>query len=240
MSGTVERARRLIGRIGAWIDVAEPDGLYPLRLGADRRARVGQVLDEATFRALTEQPGLSLRVGGGWTIRRTQPSIQATGPQPGRPGIVDGHRDILDADGHIVRHRANLGETPVAWLARRKDASGRPWLSAAQVAAGERLRTDAEIACAGPSVTMRWDALPRAGGGTSARIEPGDRAMSASSRVEAALNACGPRLRPIVNQVCIRQTALQLAEQSLGLRRRQGKLMLKDGLQALAEFYGIG
>jgi DNA-directed RNA polymerase specialized sigma24 family protein len=86
---------------------------------------------------------------------------------------------------------------------------------------------------------MRWDALPtsRSGGGAK-RVEPGDRALSASARVQAALDACGPRLRAMVEQVCIHGTSLQLAEQALSLRRRQGKTLLKQGLQALAEHYG--
>ena len=108
------------------------------------------------------------------------------------------------------------------------------------VAAGERLRAEAEIAAAGPSLTMRWDALPRSGsGGGAGRIEPGDRALSASARVQAALDACGPRLRAMVEQVCIHGTSLQLAEQALSLRRRQGKTLLKQGLQALADHYGF-
>ena len=87
---------------------------------------------------------------------------------------------------------------------------------------------------------MRWDALPRAGGGSSARVEPTDRALSAAARVEAALSACGPRLRALVERVCIHGKSLQLAEQDLSLRRRQGKTVLKQGLQALADHYGIG
>ncbi|MNX50531.1 hypothetical protein D3C86_811620 [compost metagenome] len=87
---------------------------------------------------------------------------------------------------------------------------------------------------------MRWDALPRAGGGSSARVEPSDRALSAAARIEAALSACGPRLRALVERVCIHGTSLQLAEQDLCLRRRQGKTILKQGLQALAEHYGLG
>ena len=71
------------------------------------------------------------------------------------------------------------------------------------------------------------------------RIEPGDLALGASRRVEAALDACGPRLRPIVGRICIAGDSLQLAETGLGLRRRQGKTLLKQGLQALAEHYRL-
>ena len=113
-------------------------------------------------------------------------------------------------------------------------------MMAAEVAAGERLRRDAELAGSGPSVTVRWDALPRSGGGSAFRAEPGDRAVNASRRVETALQAIGPRLRPFVVRVCLQETSLQLAEREAGLRRRQGKTILKQGLQALAEHYGLG
>lgn len=243
MSRTLERARALLDRPGAWLD--QSGAAYPLRLGGDRRGRVVLTLDETAFRALVERPGLRRRDGGGWLPRPTPAANTSLSPglapsPPGRPGLIEGERAVMEADGRLTTRRANLGESPVAWLARRKDASGRPWLTPAEVAAGERLRLDGEIALSGPSLTMRWDALPRAGGGSSARVEPSDRALSASARVEAALAACGPRLRALVERVCIHGASLQLAEQDLSLRRRQGKTVLKQGLQALAEHYGIG
>ncbi|WP_348684251.1 DUF6456 domain-containing protein, partial [uncultured Brevundimonas sp.] len=117
---------------------------------------------------------------------------------------------------------------------------GRPWLSPAEVAAGERLRREVEQAGAGPALTMGWDALPRAGSGGTMRVEPGDRALSAGRRVEAALSAVGPRLRPMLTRICIHGDSLKLAETGLGLRRRQGKTVLKQALAALADHYGIG
>lgn len=244
MRTTVERARSLLRRPGVWIEgQAGPEGPgapYALRIGATRRARVNLVLDEAAFRALIVEPGLSVRKGGGWTAKVAVPEVVDPAVQPGRPGWIEGGREVIGPDGKVIMRRANLGESPIAWLARRRDASGRPWLTPAEVAAGERLRLDAERAASGPSVTMRWDALPRAGGGSSARVEPGDRAISASARVDAALNAVSPRVRPLVVRICLNSSSLQLAEQELGLQKRQGKVLLKQGLQALAEFYGIG
>ena len=236
MSGAVARARTLLARPGAWIEAR--GAVYGIRLGSDRRSRVTLDLDEAGFRALIAAPGLRVRPGGGWTLRRVIEASATT--EPGRPGRIEGERMVMQADGRLTACRANLVESPIAWLARRRDASGRPWLSPAEIAAGERLRVEAEIALSGPSVTMRWDALPRSGGGSAARIEPGDRAIAASRRVDQALAACGPRLRGMAEHICIRGSALQLAEQDLGLRRRQGKTVLKQGLQALAEHYGIG
>lgn len=237
MSGPAVRARGLLMR-GGWIDRAAPDGTYALRLGADRRGRSTMALSEATFRALVETPGLKARAGGGWVLRSI--AAEASAPAVGAPGRIEGERAVMGPDGLTV-HRANLGESPIAWLARRKDAAGRPWLSRAEVAAAERLRLDAELAGSGPSLTMRWDALPRTGGGGFAvRAEPGDRALAAGRRLARALAAVDPRHRPLLEQVCLRETSLQLAERQAGVERRGGKRVLIAGLRMLALHYGIG
>jgi hypothetical protein len=237
MNGARSRARRLLARPGGWIE-ATAGGGYALRVGADRRSRVLMTIDEADFRTLVADPGLRTRPGGGWSARRAAaPPVEAAAP--GRPGLVEGVRTVMDPGGGMRSHRANLAPSPIAWLAGRRDAAGRPWIERAERAAADRLAADAETALAGPSLTMRWDALPRSGGGSAARIEPGDRAMAAARRVEAALAACGPARR-MVEAVCIDASALQAAEQGLGLRRRAGKAVLKAGLQALARHYRIG
>lgn len=236
----LDRARRLVGRQSAWIE-ARPGGGYALRLGPDRRARPAQILDERLFRALAETPGLKSRpMGGGWIAMRCAPAASPASP-PGRPGFAEGVREVIEADGRLTPRRANLARSPVLWLAGRKDAEGRPWLAAAEIAAAERLGLEAETALTGPSLTMRWDALPRSGaggGGGGGADGPGDRALAAGGRVEAALRACGPARR-MVEHVCIRSSALQAAEQDLGLRRRTGKTLLKQGLQALARHYRL-
>jgi hypothetical protein len=238
VSGPTARARGLLAR-GGWIDIAAPDGSYALRIGGDRRARAAMTLNEATFRVLVESPGLKARTGGGWVERPT--SADTVSHPAGAPGRIEGERAIMEPDGRLTLRRANLGESPIAWLARRKDADGRPWLTPAEIAAAERLRLDAELARSGPSMTMRWDALPRTGGsGSSARVEPGDRALAAGRRAARALASINPRARALVEQVCVRQGSLQLAEQEAGFRRREGKTVLKAGLQTLARHYGIG
>ena len=230
------KAKRLLARPGAWVDAAQTG--YALRIGANRRSRVLLKFDEATFRGLIVQPGLRGRPGGGWTPRGLRESSDASN-NAGRPGLIEGTVMIADSDGRLRSRRANLGQSPVAWLARRKDETGRPWLSPAHVAAAGRLAMEAEAAMRGPSLTMRWDALPRSGGGSATRAEPGDAALGAGRRVEAALAACG-RDRTMVEAVCVRASSLQLAEQDLGLRRRTGKAVLVRGLTALAAHYRIG
>ena len=235
-ASAVARARRLLARRGGWVEQV-PDG-YGVRCRGDRRSRVGMILDEAGFRQLVETPGLRHRPGGGWVARNAPPD-RAEIPEPGRPGQIEGSRTVMEGDGRAVVRRANLGQTAVAWLARRRDADGQPLLTLAQVAAADRLTLEAEMAARGPSVTLRWDALPRAGGGSAVRAEPGDPAMAAARRVEAALAACGAA-RPMIVSICIRSSALQAAERDLGLRRREGKTLLQSGLTALAGHYRIG
>lgn len=230
-------ARRLLAGRSAWLDAAG-DG-YALRSGPDRRSRVLATIDEATFRQLAESPGLRVRPAGGWTIRRAAPADVSEAPPPGRPGVIEGSRAVVEADGRTVLRRANLTQTPVAWLARRCGPDGRPWLEPAHVAAALRLDADVEQAMRGPHLTLRWDGLPRTGaGGSRWRGGPGDGALAAARRVEAALAACGPA-RGIVDRVCVRATALEAAERDLGLRRRSGKTLLRQGLQALARHYRL-
>lgn len=236
MSSPLRRARTALARPGAWIEAR--DGRYAVRTVEDRRARPLLILDEAAFRSLIDVPGLRGRPGGGWVARDAR--VDRMTPPAGRPGTLEGARVVIEPDGRTLMRRANLGESPLAWLARRRDAEGQPWISAAEAAAGERLRAEAEIALAGPSLTMRWDALPRSGGGSAARVEPGDRALAASRRVAAALEACPPAARAFVEHICIRGVGLQDAEADFGLRRREGKRRLRQGLAALAAHYRIG
>lgn len=228
MNASPERARSLLARPGAWLEAHGT--AYAVRLGPDRRSRVVTTLDEAGLRALIATPGLRPRQGGGWRLR---PESDAPPDRSGRPGFAPGERLVMETDGRLTSRRANLGESPILWLARRG------YLTPIQTAAGERLRADAETALSGPSLTMRWDALPRSCAGTSARIEPTDRALAAARRVEAALAAAGPRLRPMLDRICVRGSSLRLAEDGLGLKRREGKAMLRQGLDALARHYGI-
>ncbi|HZV83794.1 MAG TPA: DUF6456 domain-containing protein [Brevundimonas sp.] len=231
----LDRARRLLARPLGWIEALAGGG-YGLRAGPDRRTRVLAVIDETQFRMLAGQPGLKARSGGGWVADGRKASIET--PPAGRPGMIEGARAVMDRNGRTQLRRANLGHSAIAWLASRTDAEGRPWLTHAQVAAAHRLGRDAEAALRGPSVTMRWDALPRQGaGGTTRLANPG--AGAAAKRVEAALAACGPA-RGLVDAVCIRASALQAAEQDLGLRRRAGKQLLRAGLTELAAHYRIG
>ena len=228
------RAALLLSRPGAWLEAA--GDAYAVRAGIDRRRRPALRIDEAAFLALVEAPGLRPRDGGGWTARAV--ATRRAPPAPGRPGMMVGERTVAGPDGRVARRAANLGESPIAWLARRRDAQGLPWLTPAEAAAGERLRDDVERAGVIGRLTMRWDAQPRSGGGVG--IDPAERARAAKARVAAALEAAGPGLREVLERVCILGSALEAAERELSLPRRAGKTVLKLALQRLAAHYRMG
>ncbi|WP_332678128.1 DUF6456 domain-containing protein, partial [Brevundimonas sp.] len=147
MTTDAGRARRLLTRPSGWIEAA-PDG-YALRVGRDRRTRVLLTVDERVFRQLTENPGLKIRPGGGWMARIGVRSASPASPEPGRPGLIEGVRAVAEEDGALTSRRANLGQSAVVWLARRRDAGGRAWLTPREVAAADRLTRDAEAALRG-------------------------------------------------------------------------------------------
>lgn len=222
-----ERAMRLLSRPGA---VVEGRGVgYGVRLGASRRRSVMLVLDEAAFQVLAREATLRVRPQGGWImVARLEPSA----PPPGRPGVIEVEVDMPDGG----KRRRNLGESPIAWLARRRDGAGRPWLSPVEAAAGERLREEFESLGSQGRTTMRWDLTPRVSGGRPG-LAPAERDLAARERIAKALAAVGPGLREILERVCLMGSALETAERSLKLPRRAGKTVLKLALQRLARHY---
>lgn len=228
------RAARLLARPGAVIE-AGPMG-YAVRLGANRRRRPMLIIDEPAFEALTRLASLKPRAQGGWMLAFASVAASPPAPPPGRPGVIEGERVIEEPGVGRLAFKANLGESPLAWLARRRDAQGRPWLSPVEAAAGERLREDFHRAGTLGRLTMSWDAAPRSGG-RGPGLEPVERARAAKDRIARALEAAGPGLREILEHVCLAGSALEAAERALGLPRRSGKTVLKLALGRLAQHY---
>lgn len=235
---TAVRAAGLLARDGATLREAGP-GVYAVRTGPDLRRRPAMTLDDATFARLAADPGLRPAPGGGWRLARG--AAQTSGAAvAGRPSMIDGRREVVGPDGRRAALAANLGESPIAWLARRRDGAGRSWLTLPEIAAAERLREDFALAGTLGRLTMAWDAGPRTRGGRGPGQEPAERARAAKARIARALDAVGPGLREILEHVCFAGSALEAAERGLGLPRRSGKTVLKLALQRLAIHYGIG
>ncbi len=136
--------------------------------------------------------------------------------------------------------RFNLAESPLAILARKKNARGAAYLTAELVEAGERLREDFEQAQMGPRVAQNWEKfLTTRDRGAFAGGEVSDRTGNARDRVMAALEALGPGLADIVFRVCCFLEGLETAEKRMGWSARSGKVVLKIALHRLAVHYGM-
>lgn len=136
----------------------------------------------------------------------------------------------------------NLDESPLAWLARRKDKDGNPMLSDAEVRAGERLRADFWFGQMTPRVTANWSGEVRNGGRRSAPghgAEMSDNAIAARERVRLALKAAGPDLAGMLIDVCCYLKGLETAEKACGWPQRSGKVVLQIALRQLARHYGF-
>lgn len=155
-------------------------------------------------------------------------------------------REIDDPDtGERRRARVNLAESPLLVLARRRDADGKPFLDAAMVAAGERLREDFELAQMGPRVTQNWDRFMTAGVDAPVHAAGyGGGSESARNRVAAALRDLGPGMGDLVLRVCCFLEGIEMTERRLGWSARSGKIVLRLALMRLdrhyRETYGFG
>jgi len=141
------------------------------------------------------------------------------------------------------RPRLNLAESPLAWLASRKDRNGVPLLSQEQFDAGERLRVDFERAALQQRVTANWEAFGANGSRTPYAGEVvgslSDRALAAREAVNRALKAVGPELSGALVDICCHLKGLEQIERELGWPQRSGKIVLQLALNALARHYGI-
>lgn len=138
--------------------------------------------------------------------------------------------------------KVNLGESPLGWLSRRRDAQGRPFLGKAEVAAGERLRADFERSQLAPSVTFDWRRLLTSTIDGGARSSSQERevdggATAARKRLHAALDALGPGLADVALRACCFLEGLETVEASMNWSARSGKIVLRIALQRLSAFY---
>ncbi|MCP8937809.1 DUF6456 domain-containing protein [Alsobacter sp. SYSU M60028] len=155
------------------------------------------------------------------------------------------HRRIgtstVDVDGEAREVRVDEGESPLAWLRRRRDRSGRPLLDDAAFLAGERFRADLTTAMMTPRMGVDWDkfgggAMARGGGGPMAAS---DAALAARQRVARATEAIGGDFAGLLLDVCGFLKGLEVVEREREWPARSAKVVLVMALRRLAEHYGI-
>ncbi len=144
-----------------------------------------------------------------------------------------------DADGASRRVVRDIGESPLAWLARRRGPDGNPLLSAFAFAAGERLRADFTRAGLSPRTGADWSGLPAAssrGGGKATETEA---ILAARQRFRLALTAAGTEFSGLLLDVCCFLKPLDAVEKERGWPARSAKVVLGLGLAKLADHYGL-
>ncbi|MDD8022154.1 MAG: DUF6456 domain-containing protein [Paracoccaceae bacterium] len=150
-----------------------------------------------------------------------------------------GTRDVNEGQGRVRRMRANLAESPLGVLSRRRDKDGEPFLTPDLVAAGERLREDFELAQMGPRVAQNWERFLT--GGDRGQYNPdaghGGGSDRARDRVALALRDLGPGLGDMVLRCCCFLEGLETAERRLGWSARSGKIVLRIALMRLKRHY---
>lgn len=187
-------------------------------------------------------------VGRAWLKRTLAEEAEAKRTRDGASPFAAQHRlagtrQVMDpGTGRPEQLAVNLGESPLGWLARRKGVDGRPFLSPAEVEAGERLRSDFEVAQMGPSVAQDWRKFLTPGdklSGSPCPRGPAEGPSAARDRVSAALASLGPGLSDIAVRTCCFLEGLEASERRFGWSARSGKVVLKIALQRLAEHYGL-
>ena len=139
----------------------------------------------------------------------------------------------------------NLDESPLAWLARRRDKGGQPMISASQFNAGEQLRADFTRSQLGPRITSNWSGFLSGGGGGGRRgpaghgVDIADHVVASRQRINQAMAAVGPELAGILLDVCCYLRGLEHLEKAAGWPQRSGKIVLQIALQRLARHYGL-
>lgn len=205
-------------------------GLFTVRDGERRTT-----LSEAQVLVLLAQ-GVLEREGG--ACRATREARSWVRRQLAEEdGFAAQHRDTARGPGGVA---VNLGESPLGRLAVAARGEAAPFLERHQVEAGERVRKLAERARLQPRVTMTYSGAHTASrGGARGSAEISDLAADARKAL-ADIHRVLPRdCAGVVLDVCGLLKGLQTVESERGWPRRSAKLVLRIGLEQLAQHYGL-
>jgi hypothetical protein len=209
--------------------------------GGDRGA---VAIEEAALAAMLQR-GLVVRV-------QSELALAAAGEAwLKRDGVAEDayqaqHRDVATVEfagrdePHGERRAAavNMNESPLAQLARRKGRDGHAFVTAAERAAGERLRTDYTRGRIVPRTGANWQACVSSGRrGANGVADLTDAALAARQRVDDAIAAVGPELSGVLIDVCCFLKGLETIEAERGWPARSAKIVLKTALGVLSRHY---
>jgi hypothetical protein len=201
----------------------------------------GHIAVEADLLALLASRGILARTSHSVSLSAEGLSLARQLASSARNGD-DGDIDLMSIGtgeaGAIVL--ANLAESPLGPLARRKGKDGQPFLTGIEYEAGERLRSDDTRGRIMPRLGANWVASVASGrrsgpGGGVAELT--DAALAARQRVENAVGAVGPELSGVLIDVCCFLKGLEQVEAERGWPVRSAKIVLKTALGVLARHY---
>ena len=145
----------------------------------------------------------------------------------------------VEEAGERQRVVVNTSESPLAWLARRRDRDGEPMIDPASYEAGERLRRDLTLGGVMPSITARWDGGIGNGGGGRDPAGATDAMIAARQRVTYAMRAVGSDFADLLIDLCGFLKGLEQIERERRWPSRSGKVVVRLALWRLAEHYGL-
>jgi hypothetical protein len=242
------RALKRLGSAGAAaLPTPGQDDVYGVYPHGDRRRRALATLSSATVARLVSFGALAREPGGAVVITEEgRALLRRKDHEPGEAFRAQ-HLELApapEAEGAAVggRRVVNLAESPLAWLARRKDSEGQPFISPRCLAAGERLRADFHKGRYLGRLTSDWTAPPRgssARGPSRAQLDPAASVIAARERVQAALRHVGSGLDRLLSAVCLDGRGLDDVERGFGWPKRSGKVVLRIALERLADHYGL-
>lgn len=215
-------------------------GIFP---DADRRRRPAARLSQADIDALLASGTLEAHAHNTYCLT---PAGRARAMRIASDGDdifaaqhrMMGERAIPDGQGDVRTHPVNLGESPLARLARRGGpGKGEGFLSRREVMAGEMLRERFERSTLSSRTTTNWDAMVRVDGTTPS--DPSDARLRATDAVARALDAVGPGLNTALRGVCCECRGLESVERGAGWPQRSAKIILKIALAQLADHYQL-
>lgn len=228
------------------LPIADKEGVYGVFPNGDRRRRaVARLPREAVVRLVSSGALKRTAAGEGVELTGEGRALVRRGESGSADAFRAQHLELGAAppEGDGARGRVvNLTESPLAWLARRADRNGEPFITARHLAAGERLRSDFHKGRYMGRMTSDWTAPPRgsaARGPGQAQLDPAESVIVARDRVAAALRHAGPGLDRVLSAVCLEGRGLDEVERGFGWPRRSGKIVLRIALGRLADHYGL-